>query len=76
MSSERTVKVFQPFQRVLVKAQNPNIAKDVWIPAIYGGYDPLANAHIMANGSGFIKDEAIIPYEGNEYLLGKTINIH
>ena len=73
MDNKQTVKSFQPFQKVLVKAENPNLAKHIWLPAIYGGYDPLANAHVMANGSGFVKDDSIIPYDGNEVKAMKEV---
>lgn len=66
-----TIQIFQPYQKVLVKAHNPNINKNIWLPAIYGGFDVLANAHVLVNGSSFIKDDFIIPYKGNEYKAMK-----
>ena len=59
-------KSFEPFQRVLVLSG----ASGTWLPDIYRYYNAEYNAHECLCHYR-IHDNDIIPYEGNEYLIGK-----
>lgn len=60
-------KYFKPFQKVLV-----HTLFKFWVAAIYSNYD--GKYHITTTMCQ-IKDEDIIPYEGNEDKLGKEVKI-
>ena len=60
---------FKPFNKVLVK----NNSKDHWKADIYLNYVENIYCHYRCTTGCY---KLCIPYEGNEYLLGKTINIH
>lgn len=59
-------KSFEPFQKVLVLSG----ASGTWLPDIYRYYNVEYNAHECLNYYR-ISDNDIIPYEGNEDLVGK-----
>ena len=57
-----------PFEtKVLVRED----ARGEWIPAIWGFYDDNTKAHPYVTVGGVIY-KYLIPFEGNEHLLGKT----
>lgn len=59
-------KSFEPFQRVLVLSG----ASGTWLPDVYRYYDTEHNAHeCLCHYRAH--DNDIIPYEGNEDLVGK-----
>lgn len=62
-------KYFEPFQRVLVLEGIPGI----WLPDIYRYYDTESNTHECICIYR-VHDNDIIPYEGNEDLVGKPQN--
>ena len=60
---------FKPFDKVLVR----NIeCESPWYPMLYAFYDVKNNRHYCQDCDSWDK---VIPYEGNEYLIGTTINI-
>jgi hypothetical protein len=64
-------KHFEPFQKVLCVADN-NHDCEVWSADFYSHYDEFTFEHYLV--SGFVKaDDEVIPYEGNEDKLGKTV---
>lgn len=64
-------KEFEPFQKVL-RVDDNNLTNRVWATDFYSHYDETICKHFLA--SGFIKDDDdIIPYEGNEDMLGKVV---
>lgn len=64
-------KRFEPFQKVL-RIDDNNPGCKVWASDFYSHYDETSGIHYLT--SGFLKnDDDIIPYEGNEGLLGKTV---
>ena len=64
-------KEFEPFQKVL-RVDDNNLTNRVWSTDFYSHYDETICKHFLA--SGFIKnDDEIIPYEGNEDKLSKTV---
>lgn len=63
-------KVFKPYQKVLVKELiGKNFDKVVWMATNYSHYDADLKQHYCTMTYGF-DDGQIIPYEGNENLLG------
>ena len=60
---------FKPFDKVLVK----NNSEDSWKTDIYLNYVKDTQYHYRCTTCNY---KLCIPYEGNEYLLGKTINIY
>lgn len=60
-------KKFKPFDRVLVKG----LPGERWNPDLYSFYDDIKNLH-WSIGCGWSSDENILPYEGNEELVGTT----
>ena len=60
-------KSFEPFQKVLVLSGIPG----KWLPDIYRYYDTEDNAHDCVCHYR-AHDNDIIPYEGNENLVGKS----
>ena len=65
-------KHFEPFQKVLC-AVPTEFGYEVWNADIYSHYDEFNRKHFLI--SGFVKkdDDDVIPYEGNEDKLGKTV---
>ena len=64
-------KEFEPFQKVLCVTDN-NHDCEVWSADFYSHYDKSTFKHYLV--SGFVKaDDEVIPYEGNEDKLGKTV---
>ena len=64
-------KHFEPFQRVLCKVGDYHDG-EVWTADIYSHYDEGDELHYSISGYG-ANDDEIIPYEGNEDKLGKTV---
>ena len=62
-------KHFEPFQKVLIKEWFNS--KSLWVPALYSYYNAENNRHYVIGGK-WAKNEDIIPYEGNEYKVGKS----
>ena len=60
---------FKPFDKVLVK----NNSEDHWKTDIYLNYVEDTHNHYRCTTGHY---KLCIPYKGNEYLLGKTVNIH
>lgn len=58
-------KHFEPFQKVLVKCRE-------WVGDFYSHFCEKNNAHVTISGFEF-NDDDIIPYSGNESLLGKEV---
>lgn len=66
-------KEFKPYQKVLVKELvGRHCEKSVWLATEYSYYDEDLKQHYCINTYGFDDDE-IMPYEGNEDMVGKTI---
>lgn len=61
-------KHFEPFQKILVQSIGFNVR--VWVADIYSHYRD--ETHYTITGIG-CSDNEILPYEGNEYKLGKVI---
>ena len=60
------MKQFKPFEKVLVR-----ISKDhCWTPTFYQYHNN--KSHFVFEQGSFIFDDDIIPYEGNEHLVGFT----
>lgn len=74
-------KHFEPFQKVLVKANEYDTENDrarlVWEPDLYSYYDEAATDkkghHQCMRITINLKDDDIIPYEGNEDMAGKEV---
>lgn len=64
-------KHFEPFQKVLCAADLDNGHK-VWAADFYSHYDESTFEHYLASGV-IVSDNEILPYEGNEDKLGKTV---
>ena len=62
-------KHFEPFQKVLIKEWFNS--KSLWVPALYSYYNAENNRHYVIGGK-WAEDEHILPYEGNEYKVGKS----
>ena len=62
-------KHFEPFQKVLIKEWLNS--KSLWLPALYSHYNAENNRHYIIGGK-WAKNEDIMPYEGNEYKVGKS----
>ena len=60
-------KHFEPFQRVLCY----NYCYKIWTADIYSHYDEPTGNHFLVSGYLANDDNDIIPYEGNEDLVGK-----
>lgn len=61
---ENKHKEFKPFDRVLVKYGK------VWVVDFYRNYVESTNIHLTLTGTSY--DNDILPYEGNEHLVGKV----
>ena len=64
-------KHFEPYQKVLCKVGDYHDG-EVWTADIYSHYDEREELHYAIGGYG-ANDDEIIPYEGNEDKLGKTV---
>ena len=68
-------KVFKPFEKVLVKEiVGKNFDKSVWLADEYSHYDEDLKQHYCTKAYGF-DDDQIIPYEGNEDMVGKEVKL-
>jgi len=65
-------KEFKPFQKVLVRSYVTS-GEYIWSCALYSHYDESMGRHYIANFACITNDDYIIPYEGNEDKLGKTV---
>ena len=68
----KTRKYFEPFEKVLVNIFDEDM-NSVWTGNIYSHYDEHTNRHYMIDGSWTTEDSLIIPYKGNEDLLGTIV---
>lgn len=70
-STFKAPKHFGPFQKVLIKIPSDNTTKGcLWKADLYSHYN-LGYYHTVG---GYIKEDgSIIPYSGNEHLLGKEV---
>lgn len=59
-------KEFKPYDRVLVRFGE----NGVWLACLYSHWDEYCNQHYTL--SGLFNDNNILPFEGNEELLGKV----
>lgn len=64
-------KFFEPFQKVLCASDLDN-GHEVWAADFYSHYDESTFEHYLASGV-IVSDNEILPYEGNEVKLGKTV---
>lgn len=60
-------KTFKPFDKVLVK----DLTDGRWTPDLYSYYDDSRNLH-WSIGCGWVPDENILFYEGNENFAGRV----
>lgn len=68
-------KHFEPYQKVLVKELvGRHCEKAVWLATEYSHYDEDLKQHYCAHAYGY-DDDQIIPYDGNEDMIGKTTEI-
>lgn len=63
-------KHFEPYQKVLVASS----ASNMWEPDIYLFYEIRNNIHRCMCHYTVLKDSDIIPYKGNENMLGKEVS--
>lgn len=61
-------KEFKPFDKVLIRFNENH----VWVIELYSHWDNKDNEHILHYGR--VNDDDILPYDGNEDLLGKVGN--
>lgn len=59
-------KIFEPYQRVLARNRDTG----VWTAKIYSHWSEDAKCHYVSGWK--CKDENVVPYDGNESLLGTT----
>lgn len=66
---EATHKIFKPFDKVIVK-----INRDIWHVDLYSAWNEKMGGHqtLRANNGCSIHDKWILPYEGNEHLVGTS----
>ena len=69
-----THKTFKPYQKVLVKEHLKDCESYVWVTAEYSHYDEDTKRHYCSGACSFADDE-ILPYSGNEGMVGKKIVI-
>lgn len=64
-------KHFVPFQRVLCACDH-DYGYEIWAADVYSHYDESTGKHYLV--SGYVgNDNEVIPYEGNEDKLGKSV---
>ena len=64
-------KHFEPFQKILFIV-NDNGNK-IWTPDFYSHYNEVTDEHYVVSGFIINSDDEIMPYEGNENMLGKKV---
>ena len=62
---ENNHKQYKPFDRILVREGGE------WTPDIYSYYNENKNKHWCLS-FGWLEEDQILPYEGNEHLVGTT----
>lgn len=62
-------KEFKPGQQVLIF---PNSLKPIWRLCLYSHWNQELETHVTITGNTY-EDDKILPYEGNENLLGKEV---
>lgn len=62
-------KHFEPFQRVL----RHNYGYEIWAADVYSHFNESTGKHFLISGYLTNNDNDIIPYEGNEDLIGKPV---
>ena len=65
-------KEFKTFEKVLFKKHVGYCRKAVWMAAEYSHYDEDLKKHFCTNGYG-VTDDKILPYAGNENIVGKEV---
>lgn len=65
-------KIFEPFQKVLVATTY--FGAKIWCADLYGHYDEMSHTHSLV-GCSKVPDGEVIPFKGNEYKLGKPVNL-
>lgn len=65
-------KQFKPFQKVLVNVFDADL-NYMWTCNIYSHYDAANGRHYTIDGSWTTDDSTIVPYNGNEKLLGTIV---
>ena len=66
-------KEFKPYDKVLANHSGDG-CKAQWLPELYAGWDEENSMHILITSQFEYCDEYILPYEGNENLLGKEVS--
>lgn len=68
-------KEFKPFEKVLVKVITRTFPQiiSIWFPDIYLFYEEENSCHRVAINNYIYNDDDIIPFEGNEDKVGKTV---
>lgn len=70
---EQEHKHFEAGEKVLVKTDFFDVCKvEVWCLDLYSHYDERHDTHCLIGGS-WCSDDRILPYKGNESLLGKEV---
>ena len=64
-------KHFVPFQRVLCACDH-DYGYEIWAADVYSHYDESTGKHYLVSGF-VVNDNEVIPYEGNEDKLGKSV---
>lgn len=62
-------KHFEPFQRVLCN----DYGYEIWVADVYSHYDESTGKHFLVSGYLAANDNDLIPFEGNEDKLGKSV---
>ena len=65
------VSEFKPFQRVLCVFDH-EYGYEIWAADVYSHYDESTGKHFLVSGY-LANDNELIPYEGNEDLVGKSV---
>lgn len=65
---KKKYKEFKPYDKVLIRCNS----KDTWTPSLYKYLDKSTNGLPHYTFNGWISDENILPYEGNEDKAGKV----
>ena len=60
-------KKFKPFDRVIARM----VHNEEWQCDLYSHQDPITKHHVTV-GFAEVKEDNILPYEGNEHLVGTT----
>ena len=67
------ITILKPFDKVLVRLDNDNQWYATWFSHIDERQESFCRRYVTVSGKSYTQ---IIPYEGNEHLLGKTDDCH